>query len=244
MHEQQGALPVWFGRAKHKDAQYLTAWRDAALTYLPETELDSSWNIDRYEVILGRDPSGALFQRAAQLTLRNQFYPSEVMTSVSDFGLADRLVRAGDRIVQRIRVFQYNTMPVLEVLTMNEIIQVIDEPRRAGFTYTTTEAHSEIGEWSPRVEWRDDGEVALIIEVVSRSLPGASALSRKLTRHLQLRAHALSIESFRTLLAGKVYRPQRSVPTAAGHLAPFATAGITALLVYLLMRRSRRHREA
>lgn len=237
MHETQGALPVWFGQAKTEDVKYLSAWRDAALTYSPDMEMDSSWNVDRYEVILGQDPSGALFRRAAQLTLTNQFYPSDVMSTVSDFSLENRPVRAGDRIVQRIRVVQYNTMPILEVLTMNEITQVIDEARRAGFTYTTTEAHSEIGEWSPRVEWRENDEVALVVEVVSRSINRTSKLGRRLTRHLQLRAHALSIENFRCLLAGKAYRPQTNEPLTPGHFALFAVAGLSALLVFLRLRR-------
>lgn len=237
MQEPQGALRVWFGQAQSEDAQYLSTWRDAALTYAPDTPLDSSWNVDRYEVILGHDTTGALFQRAAQLVLRNQFYPAEVMSTVSDFALEGRPVRPGDRIVQRVRVLQYNTKPILEVLTMNEITEVIEEPRQAGFTYTTTQAHSEVGEWSPRVEWREDGEVALIIEVVSRSMPGSSALGRRLTRHLQLRAHTLSIENFRALLAGRAFHTQQEGPRLTGHLVFVAVAGLSALLVYWLLGR-------
>jgi uncharacterized protein (UPF0548 family) len=240
MQAPLGALRIWFGREPSEDAAYLTAWRDAAITYAPATALDSSWNVDRYEVILGHDTTGALFRRAAQLVLRNQFYPQEVMTTVSDFSLEDRPVRVGDRIVQRIRIFQYNTKPILEVLTMNEITQVIDEPRQAGFTYTTTQAHSEIGEWSPRVEWRENGEVALIIEVVSRSMPGTSPLAQRLTRRLQLRAHAMSIENFRALLAGRTYYPQSDAPLTMGHMAPVAAATFSALLVFYMLNRRRR----
>lgn len=201
-----GAVPVWFGKNHQNDHNLLKEWKDAPLTYRTVEEFDPQWNVDRYEIILGNDPSGKLFERAARLALRNQFYPPEVLTSVSDFLLENRDVQVGDRVLQRIRVFQYNTLPVMEVLTLNEITSVVNEPRRAGFTYTTTEAHSELGEWSPVVEWRENGEVALVIDVVSRAKPGASPLSGWFTRKMQLRAHKLSVENFQRLLLGRALR--------------------------------------
>src|SRR5512140_2280875 len=98
-----GGVPVWLGMGREKDAQRLQAWRNAPVTYSPEQDLDPTWNVDRYEVVLGQDTSGDLFNRAATLTLYNQFYPIEVMEVVSDFSLAGRTVRAGDRVLQRIR---------------------------------------------------------------------------------------------------------------------------------------------
>lgn len=237
MTNAQGAVPVWFGIGRSKDAQYLSLWRNATLTYTPDQEIDHNWNVDRYDIILGQDGSGALFERAAQLTQNNQFYPSRVMKAVSDFSLEDRPVRVGDRVLQRIRLFQYNTLPILEVLTMNEITEVINEPRRAGFTYTTTTRHSEIGEWSPHVEWRPDGEVVLIIEVVSRARPGTSALARRFTRQMQLRAHRLSIENFCALLSGRKEPAAQSQPAALGHLAPVGLLAV-ALLLFLSVVRS------
>jgi hypothetical protein len=125
-----GALPVLFGIGKQNDAQLLLRWKEAPLTCPPDPELDEHWNMDRYETILGQDASGALFRRASRLVLRNQFYPSEVMTSVSDFLQEERDVQQGDRVIQRIRLFQYNTMPILEALSMNQVTSVINEPRR------------------------------------------------------------------------------------------------------------------
>ncbi len=232
MMDQDRAVAVWFGKGRQNDAQLLQEWRTAPLTYTPEQDLDENWNVDRYEVILGQDASGNLFRRAAQLTLRNQFYPPEVMSSVSDFGLVGRSVQPGDRVVQRIRIFQYRGIPILEVLTMNEITHVVDEPRQAGFTYTTTTAHSEIGEWSPLVEWRENGEVALVINVVSRSYPGSSSFSRRFTRRMQLRAHKLSIENFLAQLSGTVYRPPEPGVSTTVSLMPVAMLG-AALLLFL-----------
>jgi uncharacterized protein (UPF0548 family) len=232
MAVQVGAISVWFGLGRQKDAQYLQKWRSAPLTYSPEQEIDENWNVDRYEVILGQDSSGALFQRAAQLTLHNQFYPPEVMTTVSDFGLIGRSVQPGDRVLQRIRIFQYRSLPILEALTMNEITAVIQEPRRAGFTYTTTSAHTEIGEWSPVVEWRENGEVALVIQVVSRSRSGSNRFSRAFSRRMQLQAHKLSIRSFLANLSGVRYAPPQPQPSTVASLLPVAML-VAATLLFL-----------
>ena len=232
MAVQQGAISVWFGAGRQKDGQYLQKWRSTPLTYSPDQNLDENWNLDRYEVILGQDPSGNLFQRAARLTLHNQFYPPEVMSSASDFGLDKRSVQPGDRVLQRIRVLQYRGLPILEVLTMNEITEVIQEPRRAGFTYTTTSAHAEIGEWSPTVEWRENGEVALVINVVSRARPGVSRYSRSFARRMQLRAHKLSIRSFLDSLSGPRYISPAQQPSTLAGLLPVAML-VTATLLFL-----------
>jgi uncharacterized protein (UPF0548 family) len=200
MFHPEKAGSVWFGRGRLDDPQYLDLWRGVPLTYSAGQDLDDNWNVDHYEVILGSDKTGALFQRAAQLTLNNQFYPAEVMVTSSDYGRENRQVQPGDRVLQRIRLFEIARKPVLEALTLNEITEVIREERRAGFTYTTTAAHSEIGEWSPVVEWRDNGDVVLVIGVASRARPGASLLSRSFTRRMQLRAHRLSIANFTRLL--------------------------------------------
>jgi len=227
----RGALPVFFGRGQQNDAQRLHDWKAAPLTCPPDPEMDEQWNVDRYEVILGHNASGDTFRRAARLVMRNQFYPPEVMTSVSDFLQEDRDVQEGDRVLQRIRIFQYNTLPILEVLTMNEITSVIAEPRRAGFTYTTTAAHSEIGEWSPLVEWRENGEVALVITVASRMRPGASDLLRRFSRRLQLRAHQLSIQNFQARLAGRRFRATPVQPAFAGIIP----AAVVILFIAIVM---------
>lgn len=195
-----GAIPVWFNRHRELDAECLQAWRESPLTFAPDQVIDDQFNADHYEIVLGRDTTGNLFTRAAMITLMNQFYPPDVMANASDFGLENRSVQVGDRVLQRIHIFRVAGRPVFELLTMNEITRVIQEPRRAGFTYTTTAVHNEIGEFSPAVEWHENGEVVLRIDVLSRTLPGASALSRWLNRRMQLKAHRLSIQNFLTLL--------------------------------------------
>lgn len=194
------ALFVWLGLGRVDDPKYLLLWRQSPLSFSPKDTPDYQWNDDRYEISLGKDQTGKLFERAARLVMANQFYPEVILTSVSDFDQQKRPPQIGDRIVQRIRVMQIAGKPVMEVLAMNEITQVIQEERQVGFTYTTTCSHYEIGEWSPKVEWSKDGDVVLTINVLSRVKPGLHALTRRLTREMQLRAHHQSIAHFQSLL--------------------------------------------
>lgn len=227
-----GGLAVWFGRGQQQDGQYLQAWRDAPVTYVAEEATGANWSADRYEVILGKDSTGSLFQRAAELTLHNRFYPREVMAAVSDFSQEDRTVRPGDRVLQRIPVLVYEGQPVVEILTLNAVCEVIQEPRRAGFTYVTTAAHSEVGEWSPRVEWRENNEVALVIEIVSRPRPGLPAFIQQFTRQMQLRAHKLSIQNFLAQLRGEPAAQAQPFARALPKMAPALVMVIIALLLF------------
>lgn len=236
MTYQQGASAVWFGKGQHHDAQTLQAWRDAPLTYFPDQDLDHHWNVDRYEVILGHDESGELFQRAAYLTLNNRFYPSEIMSTVSDYALEGRPVQRGDRVLQRIRVLQWRGLPILELLTLNEITEVIDEPRKVGFTYTTTHAHSEVGEWSPTVTWQENGNIVLTIEVVSRLRPGASRAAQDFARQLQIRAHKVSIQNFIDQLSGSPTRASQSAKPGMGDLVPALLATLAFGLILKAIR--------
>lgn len=232
------SVSKWFGRDRQKDSLYLQAWRDAPLTYFPREVMTPGWNVDHYEIILGKDTTGELFQKAAQLTLLNQFYPADVMTVVSDFALESRAVQPGDRVLQRIRIFQFGSQPLLETLTLNEITDVVQEPRRAGFTYMTTAVHAEVGEWSPVVEWRDNDEVVLVINVISTTRPGMSDFGRRLSRKLQLRAHQRSIQNFKALLAGrKLAKPSRQASVPADLLPVGMLAVALGLLTWYIFRK-------
>jgi uncharacterized protein (UPF0548 family) len=196
------AVFVWLGRGG-PDAKYLERWRGAPLSYTPGQPTDATWNTDTYEVFITHNSDGQHFERAADLLMRYQFYPDSIMFHTSDFGLENRWLRAGDRIVQRIHALSILSYPILDGLTMNEIYAVIDEPRRKGFTYVTTQVHSERGEWSPAVEWRDNGDLVLTIHVHSRLVFDPPAFYRSRVRKLQKRAHREGIESFkRQVLAG------------------------------------------
>lgn len=226
-----GSLPVWFGRGHQEDAHYLKAWRNAPITYSADDATGANWSADRYEVIIGTDTTGKLFHQAAELTLYNRFYPREVMATVSDFSIEGRAVCVGDRVLQRIPLLKYEGLPLLEVLTLNEVTEVIQEPRRVGFTYTTTAAHSEIGEWSPRVEWRENGEVALIIEVISRARLSGLAIIQRLTRQMQLHAHKLCIHHFLSQIKGEAGTRTQPFARTLPKMAP-ALAIITFLLLF------------
>jgi hypothetical protein len=83
------------------------------------------------------------------------------------------------------------------------------------------------------VEWRENNDVALVIEVASRIRPGTSAFARSLTRRMQLRGHKLSICNFLFQLTGEMpVEPIRDSQSAVPSLLPVAMLS-TALILFL-----------
>lgn len=187
--------PLSLGRKD--DERLLQEWRNAPLTYTPGQTIDSSWHTDHHQEMITANGTAQQFARARDLLLRYQFYPLSLMHHVSDFSRENRLMRPGDRIVQRIHSTTVLGIPLLDSITMNEVTAVIDEPRRVGFTYITTAAHAELGEWSALIVWRDDGAFILTIDAISRLAYYMPNWLAPRSRRLQLRAHDLGMESFK-----------------------------------------------
>lgn len=196
-----GAKIVWFGQGQAQDEQYLKLWRDVPLSYVPG-QADATFHIDHHEDVIVPNADAQCFERATDLLLRYQFYPSSLMLHVSDFSWQYRRMQKGDRILQRIHGAKIFGWALFSGLTMNEIWQVMDEPRKAGFTYVTTEAHAEKGEWTAQIEWRADNALVLTIDVTSRLARDLPALMVGYIRRIQLNAHHLGIENFRALVTG------------------------------------------
>lgn len=184
--------------ARGADAGLLDQWRSATLTYTPGQRLDPSWKHDRYDVTLTAAGTNHLLDRAADLLWRYDFYPPSVMLHTCDFELDERPMRPGDRLIQRVRVLPY----ALDLITMTEIVDILDEPRRKGFTYMTTTRHDELGEWTACVEWRDDESLVLVVAATSRTGDHIPGVLRPYGRYLQKRAHRLGIARFKRLLLG------------------------------------------
>lgn len=179
------------------DVKYLDIWNDAPLSYRFGQPVDKSWHVDEYELLLGVDEDGRLFKKAADRLMRYQFYPQDVMSHTSDFGLWNRWVQVGDRIVQRIHLFSLFGKPVLDVVTMTEVTQVITEPRCYGFTYVTVDQHVEQGEWSAWLEWREDNDLILTVNAISRPRPEEPARNYSYMRNLQQTAHQRGLAHFK-----------------------------------------------
>lgn len=181
----------FFGNPAH-DASLLAQWRRAALTCRAGDALPNA-HTDDYDVIVREHTTHDHFARAADLLLRYRFYPPDVMLHTSDFDQERRRMKAGDRIVQRIRL-----LPGLDVLTMNEVTRVTNGPRNAGFTYATTARHDEVGQWSADVALDDAGALHLRIHSIGKAnLP---FFLRPVARRIQLRAHRRGIETFKAAL--------------------------------------------
>lgn len=187
----------WFS-AGRDDAHYLTRWQDMPLAYRRGQPIEG-WARHHYEERIGSDGNGTRFACLADALLRYQFYPRDVMRHTSDFGMAGRQMRVGDRIVQRIPVITIFGLPGVDVMTMNQITDVRRGQRCAGFSYITTQAHSEEGEWSVDLVWRADGTLWLTMDAISRPAPREPRLIYPLMRHMQRRAHRRGIANFRVL---------------------------------------------
>jgi len=178
------------------DVKYLDLWNDVPLSYQPGQPIDENWYRYHFEQHIGHDPGGQLFQAAASTLKQYQYYPKDVMTVVGDHDVYRRQLEVGDRIVQRVHVFQFRGRPVLDAITMNEIIDVIDEPRRYGITYVTVNTHIEQGEWAATVTWHKNDDVILTIDSLSRPVPHEPARNYNFIRSLQKHAYQRGLDHF------------------------------------------------
>jgi uncharacterized protein (UPF0548 family) len=193
---------VW-QRPNVDDAPLLEAWRDAPLTFEPAMAETGAWHVDLYERTVARGIDAARFAQARALLLTYRFYPPRIMTHVGDFSRAGRPLAVNDLIVQRLHLanLALNVPRLLgrspvDLLTMNRVTAVVDEPRRAGFTYTTTTRHREVGAWSAAIEWQTGGDLRLIVQATARPAADEPRRNHRLMRRLQLKAHRLGINHF------------------------------------------------
>ncbi len=180
------------------DVKYLDMWSAAPLSYMPGQATGPDWYTDHYEIILTHGGNGRFFQKAAHLLMRYQFYPDTILSFFGDFNLQpERHLRVGDRIVQRIHVARLFSRPFLDVIGLTEVTRVIDTPRCQGFTYVTVAPHVEQGEWSAGITWRDNGDLVLTIDAISRPSPQEPARNHRFMRALQKKAHQSGIAHFK-----------------------------------------------
>ena len=182
------------------DVKYLDIWNNAPVSYQPGQPIDSSWHVDTYELSLGLDEDGRLFNKAADHLMRYHFYPQDILSQTSDFSLWNRWLQVGDRILQRIHLFSFLGKPILDVLTMTEVRQVTAEPRRYGFTLVTVNTHVEQGEWSAYLNWREDNELILTVKAISRPVPEEPNRNHNFMRTKQQAAHQLGLTHFKQLV--------------------------------------------
>lgn len=187
----------WFPRLSTRDdARLLDQWRAARLTYQRGDELNGmTWTHDRQTHRILPQATRTQFERAARLLWRYDFYPPDLLEHVSDFSRAGRMLREGDLILQRI-----HAVPgLVDAVTLVRVSEVMDEPRRKGFAYVTTQAHFEIGEWWAWVELRLDGALAVSLRSISRAGPRLPGWQRGFARQLQRRAHREGLAYFTAL---------------------------------------------
>jgi hypothetical protein len=113
------------------DVKYLDEWQNAPLSFTPGQVTDTNWYSDSYEKVVLSQATDSLFQQAADLLLRFQFYPKQILSSTGDFDLDQRRLRRGDRIVQRIHVLRLMRRAILDVIAIAEITAVVNVTSRS-----------------------------------------------------------------------------------------------------------------
>ena len=78
--------------------------------------------------------------------------------------------------------------------------EVWQEPDRRGFSFVTSSQQYEMGEWTASVCRRADGQVVLVVRVVSKPSNRLPSIGAAFARSLQKRAHRLALESFASAL--------------------------------------------
>lgn len=155
--------------------------------------VDKSWYVDHYEVALGTANEVGLFDEAVRRLFRYAFYPESLVAVAAAFIRDERPPEAGERIVQRIRVIP----GILDAVTMNIVTSVWQEPDRNGFTLVTSEQQYESGEWTASIVRNPDGEVLLLVCVISRPSKRLRLPGRVFARALQKYAQSLALKTFR-----------------------------------------------
>ena len=172
----------------------LDRWREVGSNYEPGRYGEKGWYVDRYEVALGKSDDDTLFDEAVQRLFRYAFYPESFVAVAAAFIRDERPPEAGERIVQRVRVIP----GILDAITMNIVKSVWQEPDSKGFLLVTSEQQYETGEWSASIARNPDGEVLLLVAVVSRPSKRLLLPARVFARALQKHAHSLALKSFVT----------------------------------------------
>jgi uncharacterized protein (UPF0548 family) len=113
--------------------------------------LPAHYNHLRYRVLIGTGDE--VFERAGQAVLRFEMHRAAGAKVRTSSGEAE----AGLPVSVTLGPF---TVP-------NEVVYVVDEPRRTGFGYGTLPGHQERGEESFLVEYGQDGRVWLTIKAFS-----------------------------------------------------------------------------
>jgi uncharacterized protein (UPF0548 family) len=154
---------------EHPDARVLRERRALPMNYA-HADGEAGMTAHTADVVIGHDPTGALFERAGDLLLRCKHYPDDVISNISDFELDGRHARPGDRIVVRLHLWHLFGVPVLYMRALVEVTAVEDGPRIKRLAYCTTPWHVACGGCNASVVWRDDDVVVFRLRSVERPM--------------------------------------------------------------------------
>lgn len=112
---------------------------------------------DFRDVDLGPDPTGERFAQMADLMMRGEYYPPEVVRFMGRFRDEGRDLRVGDRVLQR--------FPFIGIVLWSgvEIWLARRQADACEIGYVTTRYHHGRGIWQAKLE-RKDGALRLVVK--------------------------------------------------------------------------------
>ncbi|MBX3114533.1 MAG: DUF1990 family protein [Fimbriimonadaceae bacterium] len=148
---------------------------------------------DETDESLGADPTGARFQKIAELTFSGHYYPADAV----EFFPTKTPLSTGVRIVQQARVLPALKWPV--AFSIVEIYLAQQTANTIEIGYVTTKRHHGRGIWTATITRHPDHE--LTIRVVSTAYPNSLLfwIGLPWARHLQVRAKWRAIQEFRKI---------------------------------------------
>lgn len=148
-----------------------------------------SWN-DSLTKDLGEDSDGSRLQELGTKLLNGHYYPDDVIEFFGEWQDEGRLMRAGDKILQRAHLaFGIKLWAMVEVF----VAEMSDDVCRLG--YVTTQKHFGKGQWE--IVIRRNGS-RLRLEVSAISGPGSFLfwIGLPIARYYQMRAWRKALSSF------------------------------------------------
>lgn len=151
---------------------------------------------DDFTYELGLDPDGSIFTSLSERALSGNYYPQKVIQFYGEWIAEDRLLRPGDRVLQRIPLLPFAPWPVLWSLAEIYIAEATETECTVG--YVTTTRHFGRGIW--RAKFANVGDT-VTLNVKATAGPGSFWfwLGLPVARYLMVRARLKAVESFREM---------------------------------------------
>ena len=146
---------------------------------------------------LGEDPTGEIFEEISERMLSGRHYPVDAVEFFGRFRDEERHLKAGDRVLQRARVFPF--WAGMTVWSMVEIYVASRTEDRCEIGYVTTTRHHGRGIWRAVLR-REGGRLYLDVKLTASPNSWLFWMGLPYARWVQVRARKRASEEYRKML--------------------------------------------